>query len=117
VRVTHAQGVVEAHGTSAVKAATVTVQGRAEKVKCDALVVALTPTPAYELAGQAGALVRWDASARCFVPEALADGSTRAPGVYVTGSVRAPGAALQARREDGLRVALQIASDLRGGRL
>ncbi|MBI5517854.1 MAG: (2Fe-2S)-binding protein [Deltaproteobacteria bacterium] len=117
VRVTHAEGVVEAHGTSAVKAATVTAHGRAEKVKCDALVVALTATPAYELAGQAGALVRWDASARCFIPEALADGSTRAPGVYVTGSVRAPGAALQARREDGSRVALQIASDLRGGRL
>jgi sarcosine oxidase subunit alpha len=113
--VTEAEGVLEAHGTSAVKAATVSVQGRAQKVRCDALVVDLPGTPAYELPGQAGAAVPWDADRQCFVPEARPEGDTRAPGVYLVGSVRAPGTAFAARHKDGLRVAGRVLRDLQRG--
>ncbi len=53
--------VVEVHGMSAVKEATVrTPLGREQKVDCDAVVIDAPPSPSFELAAEAGAEIRHD---------------------------------------------------------
>lgn len=104
----------DADGGRAVKKVTYTApNSRARSVACDLLVVDDAPSSAYELAGQAGAGLTWDASRRCFVPQSDEDGVTLARGVYVTGSLRLGMVAHSAREEDGRRVAARALGDLR----
>jgi hypothetical protein len=79
----------------------------------DALVVGAEPVAAYELAGQAGAGIVWDARRQCFTPGCDEDGATAGPGVYVTGSLRLGLVPVAERREDGRRVARAAADHLR----
>lgn len=79
----------------------------------DALVVGAEPVAAYELAGQAGAGIVWDARRQCFTPSCDEDGATAGPGVYVTGSLRLGLVPVAERREDGRRVARAAADHLR----
>lgn len=122
VKVAHASHctVVEAHGGRSVRAVTVrSERAETQKWSCDALVVGVEPLAAYELAGQAGADVKWDASRACFTPESDAHGRTRTAGVYVAGSLRQGTEGnditrVMADREDGARVAEALADDLAG---
>jgi hypothetical protein len=81
---------------------------------CDALVIADEPVPAYELAGQAGVALMWDAERACFAPRADDEGGTNTAGVYVSGSLRRRFDDDLARRDDGLRVARRVLRDLAG---
>ena len=114
-RVTHSPDatVVEAHGGRAVRGATLREGGRTRTVKCDALVIDGEVGAAYELAGQAGARVRWCEARRCFEPEGDAEGATAYPGVYVTGSLRDGAADQAARARDGAAVGARVSRDLR----
>lgn len=116
-RVTHRPGarVVSAEGSRSVRAATLREGAREWSERCDALAVDGEQGAAYELAGQAGARVQWDARRRCFVPGSDEDGATSQPGVYVAGSLRLGEQALPARSRDGERVAARVLRDLAGG--
>jgi sarcosine oxidase, subunit alpha len=61
--------------------------GRKGKVACDAVVVSLPASPAFELARQAGARVIFEPVAERFVVVADGDGRTSADGVFVTGAL------------------------------
>lgn len=107
---------VEAEGRSHVTAVTVREGDVTRTIDCDALVSAELPTAAYELAGQAGAALGWEAARGCFVPRADDDGATAQAGVYVAGTVRAPWATEGERAADGERVAARVLRDLEAGR-
>ena len=107
--------VVEAHGATAVRKVTVREKGATAEHRCDVLVCADEPVPAYELAGQAGAGLAWDHDRRCFAPRSDDEGATERDGVYVAGTVRRRMSDEQ-RSDDGVRVARRIARDLRGSR-
>ena len=78
--------VLEAHGRGRVQALSVEVSGRRKKkVSCDAVVLALPPTPAYEVACHAGAHTVFRPELGVFAVQADADGRTAAEGVYVAG--------------------------------
>ncbi len=78
--------VLEAHGRGRVQALSVQVSGgRRKKVACDAVVLALPPTPAYEVACHAGAHTVFRPELGVFAVQADADGRTAAQGVYVAG--------------------------------
>ncbi|MEZ4390266.1 MAG: (2Fe-2S)-binding protein [Polyangiales bacterium] len=85
------------------------------EARCDALVVEGTAAASYELAGQAGAALRWSEARACFEPACDDDGATDAPGVFVCGSLRLGGASLEARAADGARVGARAAEHLAGG--
>ncbi len=107
--------VVAAEGSRAVRAVVLREGGRETTEKCDALVVGTEQAAAYELAGQAGARVGWNASRQCFVPESDEGGATSAAGVYVTGSLRMGEQAHATRARDGEAVAARVLRDLGGG--
>ncbi len=106
--------VVAAVGSRAVRAVVLREGDRESTEKCDALVVGSEQAAAYELAGQAGARVGWNATRRCFVPESDEDGATSAAGVYVTGSLRMGEQAHATRARDGEGVAARVLRDLGG---
>ncbi|HXX29760.1 MAG TPA: 2Fe-2S iron-sulfur cluster-binding protein [Myxococcaceae bacterium] len=100
---------VSAHGRTRVQGVTVDVAGRGRrKVACDAVVVSLPPSPAYELARHAGARVVFRAEPGSFAVEADGDGRTRVPEVLVAGDVlgadTAARAAASGRRAAGALV-------------
>lgn len=112
VEVVRDRTIVAAHGRSRVDEVTLARGDARETLRCDALVVDGTRAASYELAGQAGAKVRWDGARACFTPVSDDDGATDAPGVYVCGSLRAELASVHARAEDGARVARRVGEDL-----
>ncbi len=112
--VVHTRGarVREARGSRSVKGVIVESPGGDSVTHgCDALVVT-GEVAAYELVGQAGAALHWDATRDTFAPVVNADGTTGTQGVYVTGKLRATMTDPAARAEDGRRVATRIARDL-----
>ncbi len=116
VEVTRVGEVLEAEGRARVSAAVVRDGDQTTTLECDALVTGEVPTAAYELAGQAGAALGWEAARRCFVPRADDDGATAQAGVYVAGTLRAPFATEGERAADGARVARRVVADLGGAR-
>lgn len=111
------EAVAEARGGRRVDGATLARGGARRDVRCDAVALEGTAAASYELAGQAGASLRWSPSRGCFEPATDDDGATSAPGVYACGSLRRGGLDLAARSSDGERVACRVADDLRAGRL
>jgi sarcosine oxidase subunit alpha len=103
--------VIEAHGRARVQALTVKIAGRTRKVACDTVVIAVPPTPAYEVARHAGARVSFRPELGSFAVEADAEGRTRAEGVFVAGDVLgATSAALAA--ESGRRAARALIGEV-----
>src|SRR5207244_8942244 len=74
-----------------------------EKIRCDAVAIALPPAPAHELAVSVGAQARFDAAAGGFVVDSDAAGRTLLPWLFVAGRVagRAGAAALASGRAAG----------------
>jgi len=81
---------LRASGLHQVKALTYGARGVEERVACDAVAVALPPSPALELARQGGARVVFSEKWNVFAVEAGADGSTGVPGLYAAGNVTGP---------------------------
>lgn len=79
-------------------------RGASSRVEADAVVVDAPLAPSYELAAQAGAVVRFEA-ARGYVPVADAEGRV-APGVWIAGSVAGSGDSAA----DGRRVGRSVAA-------
>ncbi len=88
-----------------------------ETIVCDGVAIAPPPSPAYELAEQAGAAVAF--SGEAFVVTASAqDGQTAAPGVYAVGEcagVRDLRAALAQGRAAGHAAAVHVGEGARRG--
>lgn len=98
---------VAAHGTNAVSAITVRVDGREEKVSCDAVALCAPASPSFELASQAGAHVSFRPEHGLFTVDADADGRTSVPEVRVAGELLGPMSAARAA-ESGRRAARAI---------
>ena len=81
--------------------------GRERRIDCDAVVVSLPPTPAFELLRQAGVKISWRPELGTFAPEVEADGRTSAAGIWAAGDVARPGSAADAA-ESGRRAAQGI---------
>jgi sarcosine oxidase subunit alpha len=80
--------VIKAHGRSQVTALSFRIDGRgARKVRCDAVVLSLPPSPSFELACQAGARASFRPADGVFAVEADADGQTAAPRLQVAGDI------------------------------
>jgi len=93
---------LKAHGRTWVQALSVELAGRRrKKVACDAVVLSVPPSPAYEVARHAGARVVFHKGLGVFVVEADADGRTRSEGVFVAGD--ALGGTTAARAADSGR--------------
>jgi len=108
-----AGGVVEAHGRTQVQALSVELYGAGRKrVACDAVILSLPPTPAYEVACHAGAKAVFHPQHGVLVVEADAEGRTAAEGVYVAGDVLGPRSALVAA-ESGRRAASALVREVR----
>jgi sarcosine oxidase subunit alpha len=78
--------------------------GRERRVDCDAVVVSLPPSPAFELLRQAGAKIAWRPELGTFVPEVAVDGRTGVAGIWAAGDLVRPGSASEAA-ESGRRAA------------
>jgi sarcosine oxidase subunit alpha len=78
---------IKAHGRSHVSALSFRRGDQLEKVRCDAVVICLPPSPSFELASQAGARVSFQAADGVFAIDADADGQTAAPRVHVAGDI------------------------------
>lgn len=98
---------LEAHGTNAVSAITVRINGRTEKVDCDAVALCAAPGPSFELARQGGAHVSFRPEWGLFAVDADADGKTARPEVRVAGELLGPMSAALAA-ESGRRAASAI---------
>lgn len=83
-----------------------------EAFRTDLVAIAGHHATAYELIGQAGVSITWNASHRCYEPVTDADGATSVASVYVTGTVRLGDTDVMARVHDGERVAARIVNDL-----
>lgn len=103
---------LRAHGVRSVQALTVSLQGRIEKVDCDAVALCAPVSPAFELARAAGARVGWDSRSHLFTVEADTAGKS-ADTVWVAGELRGPMSAAAAT-EQGLVAAESIASAIKG---
>lgn len=102
----------KAHGLGRVRGFSFTPQGgKRRKVSCEALVVSLPPSPAFELARQGGARVEFDPGREAFVVMADAEGRTQAPDLYAAGELTG---ALDARSasESGRRAAEALVGGL-----
>ena len=93
---------VEAHGRDRVTGLTVRLNGREEKVGCDAVAVCAPASPAFELARHAGVKVGWRQELGLFVAEADEQGRTARHNLFVAGELLGPldaaGAAESGRR-------------------
>ena len=78
--------------------------GRERRVDCDALVVTLPPTPAFEMLRQAGVKISWRPELGTFAPEVEGDGRTAVAGIWAGGDLVRPGSAAEAA-ESGRRAA------------
>jgi sarcosine oxidase subunit alpha len=78
--------------------------GRERRVDCDALIVSLPPTPAFELLRQAGVKISWRPELATFAPEVEGDGRTAVAGIFAAGDLVRPGTAAEAA-ESGRRTA------------
>ena len=58
-----------------------------ERIRCDAVAIALPPAPLHDLATQAGAHARWVQEQGGFVVQSDADGRTAVPWLFVAGRV------------------------------
>jgi sarcosine oxidase subunit alpha len=93
---------LKAHGRTWVQALSVELAtGRRKKVACDAVVLSVPPSPAYEVARHAGARVVFSPELGVFVVETDAEGRTRTEGVFVAGD--ALGGTTAARAADSGR--------------
>jgi sarcosine oxidase subunit alpha len=81
--------------------------GRERRVDCDAVVVSLPPTPAFELLRQAGVKISWRPELQTFAPDVEGDGRTGAAGIWAAGDLVRPGTAGDAA-EAGRRAARGI---------
>ena len=81
--------------------------GRERRADCDAVVVSLPPTPAFELLRQAGVKISWRPELQTFAPEVEGDGRTGAAGIWAAGDLVRPGTASDAA-ESGRRAARGI---------
>lgn len=115
VRVESGEQVLEARGGRRVEGVTLSQGDQSRALRCDALAVEGTAAASYELAGQAGATLRWSEVRACFEPVTDPDGATAARGVYACGSLRLGQITAEARRDDGERVAARVARELREG--
>ena len=103
---------VRAHGNAELSALTVVLEGKEEKVDCDAAALCAPLEPAFELARQAGAMVEWSPAHGVFTVQADADGRTRAKNVFVAGELLGPMSAAAAA-ESGRRAAKALAGGAR----
>jgi sarcosine oxidase subunit alpha len=78
--------------------------GRQRRVDCDAVIVSLPPTPAFELLRQAGVKISWRPDLATFAPVVEDDGRTAVAGIHAAGDLVRPGAAAEAA-ESGRRAA------------
>ena len=99
---TRAHGRTWVHGLSYREAS-----GRERRVSCDAVVIALPPSPAFELLRQAGVKISWRPELGTFAPEADTDGRTSAAGIWAAGDLVRPGTVSEAA-ESGRRAARRI---------
>jgi sarcosine oxidase, subunit alpha len=98
---------ISAHGLSAVSGITAVLDGKEEKLDCDAIAVCAPLAPSFELARQAGAVVGWREKDQVFAVEADADGRTASGSLFVAGELKGPmGAAASA--ETGRRAAQSL---------
>jgi sarcosine oxidase subunit alpha len=81
--------------------------GRERRVDCDAIVVSLPPTPAFELLRQAGVKISYRPELGTFAPEVQSEGRTAVAGIWAAGDVARPGNAAEAA-ESGRRAARGI---------
>ncbi|HVP59779.1 MAG TPA: 2Fe-2S iron-sulfur cluster-binding protein [Myxococcaceae bacterium] len=70
--------------------------GRERRIDCDALVVSLPPSPAFELLRQTGVKIGFRPELKTFAPEVERDGRTAVAGIWAAGDVVRPGTALAA---------------------
>jgi len=63
------------------------VPSRIQRIRCDAVAIALPPAPLHELASSVGAQARWVAKLHGFPVQADADGRTAVPWLFVAGRV------------------------------
>ena len=81
--------------------------GRERRVGCDAVVVSLPPSPAFELLRQAGVKISFRPELQTFAPEADGEGRTGVAGIWAAGDLVRPGTASEAA-ESGRRAARGI---------
>lgn len=102
-----------AHGRARVRALSYqTPDGQKHRVACDAVVLALPPSPAYELAGHLGVQVDFHPDEATFRVRADADGKTEVEGLFVAGELTGPKGAREAV-ESGARAATALLGALR----
>ena len=94
-----AHGRTRVHGLSYREAA-----GRERRVACDAVVISVPPSPAFELLRQAGVKISFRPELGTFAPEVEPDGRTQVAGIWAAGDLVRPGAVVEAA-ESGRRVA------------
>lgn len=101
-----------AHGRARVRALSYrTVDGAERRVVCDAVILAVPPSPAYELAGHLGAPVDFDPEQETFRVRASEDGRTEVEGLAVAGELTGPKGAREAA-DSGRRAALALLGDV-----
>ena len=104
---------LRAHGRTSVHGLSFrTVEGRVSRVDCDAVVVSLPPSPAFELPRQAGVKVAFQPALEAFAPQAEADGRTSVHDVWLAGDGVHPGTAREAI-DSGRRAGEALARVLR----
>jgi sarcosine oxidase, subunit alpha len=80
----------KAHGGTWVESIDVLLAKEEVNFKCDTIALCIPPSPAFELAKAAGALVKWSSSHHCFVVDADSNGRTSRSNVYAVGELRGP---------------------------
>jgi len=88
---------VRVHGRTWVHGLSYREAGKRERrVDCDAVVISVPPTPAFELLRQAGVKIGFHPQLQTFVPEVEPDGRTAVAGIWAAGDVVRPGSAQDA---------------------
>ncbi|MFT3837238.1 MAG: 2Fe-2S iron-sulfur cluster-binding protein [Myxococcaceae bacterium] len=101
---------LRAHGVSDVSSITVLLDGKEQKIDCDAVALCAPASPSFELARQCGARVDWNPEAQVFCVQADAEGRTQAKGVYAAGELLGPMGSVEAH-ESGKRAAKALLAD------
>jgi sarcosine oxidase subunit alpha len=82
-------------------------EGRERRVACDAVVISLPPSPAFELLRQSGVKISYRPELGTFAPEVQSDGRSAIAGIWAAGDVVQPGTVAEAA-ESGRRAAAGI---------
>src|SRR5262249_28620726 len=98
---------VRAHGRTWIHGLSYRADGRDRRIDCDAVVVSLPPSPAFELLRQTGVKISYRPELGTFAPEAQAGGRTAVAGIWAAGDVVQPGTVADAA-ESGRRAARGI---------